>query len=390
MNVFVFNLTGSPAAVAGLWIMGPLGSLITSFWSGSFIDRMNKRTILIFVDVLRGVFVCLIPFVEVVWLIYVILLILSICKAFFHPASLTYLTMLIPEKDRKRYNSFRSLIMSSAFLIGPAIAGILLISTSTSIAIWINGASFLLSALILSLLPNVDLDHQHEEKQSIHFQVLKKDWQAVIQFSKQHVAILSIYMLNVFFMLVSLGMDAQEVVFTRDVIYLSETEYGLLISITGVGSIVGASVVSAIANKVSIKQLMGVGYFLSGLGYFIYGISFSFWSIAIGFVILGFFTTFYSTGFLTFYQNNVPSQMMGRISSVFGTLQSVMQIISVLLIGFTGELIPLRTSIIVASVLAAFHQFTTSLSYYPKVIPTLLYRVTLSKTFPVFFRYSIN
>ncbi|WP_349409877.1 MFS transporter [Pseudalkalibacillus sp. SCS-8] len=150
-------------------------------------------------------------------------------------------------------------------------------------------------------------------------------------------------------MIVALGMDAQEVVFTQQVLGLSETDYGLLISITGIGSIVGAFTVSILANKLSIKMLMGIGYMMVAVGYLIYAFSFSFWSVAIGFIILGFFNAYSNTGFMTFYQNNVPVKMMGRITSVYGSIQSVFQILFILMIGFTGELIPLRYSIIGAA-----------------------------------------
>ena len=54
---------------------------------------------------------------------------------------------------------------------------------------------------------------------------------------------------------------------------------------------------------------------------------------------------------MTFYQNNVPIKMMGRISSIYGIFQSFLQVIFILLIGFTGDIIPVRYSIIAASTL---------------------------------------
>nr|WP_319418058.1 MFS transporter [Virgibacillus necropolis] len=240
---------------------------------------------------------------------------------------------------------------SGAFLVGPAIAGVLLLITSAEISIWINSVSFLVSAVMLYLLPNVEKKEKVEASQSFNSKLLKKDWKKVIFFSRNNPYIVKIYFLAQFFMVVALGMDAQEVVFTQQVLHLSETDFGILISITGVGSIIGALTVSMLAKKMSIKLLMGVGYMMVAVGYLIYAFSFSFWSVAIGFIILGYFNAFSNTGSMTFYQNNVPIDMMGRISSVYGTFQSLFQIIFILLIGFTGEIIPLRYSVIAASIL---------------------------------------
>lgn len=350
INVLVLKLTGSAAAVAGLWIIGPIASVLTKFWSGSIIDRWNIRKIMIGTDVIRATLVAIIPFLNSIWSIYACLFFLSITKSFFEPAAMTYITSVVPENGRKQFNSFRSLITSSAFLIGPAISGVLLLVTSVNLSIWINAFSFGVSALMVYLLPNVNTETDKTVRK-LSLEILKSDWQEVFQFSQRNVFIVKVYFLAQLFMIVSLGMDAQEVVFTQKVLNLSETNYGILISITGVGSILGATTVSFVAKKLSIKALISSGYLMVSVGYLIYAFSFSFWTVAFGFMILGFFNSFSGTGFMTFYQNNVPVKMMGRISSIYGIFQSFLQVIFILLIGFTGDIIPVRYSIIAASTL---------------------------------------
>ncbi len=301
-------------------------------------------------DIIRAILVAIIPFFSTIWLIYVCLFFLSISKAFFEPAAITYITYVVPKKGRKQFNSFRSLITSSAFLIGPAISGALLLITSVHISIWINAFSFLVSALMVYVLPNVNTQAE-PTVQTFSLNILRSDWQEVFKFSQSNLFIVKVYVLAQFFMIVALGMDAQEVVFTQKVLHLSETDYGLLISLTGVGSILGAATVSLVAKKVSIRALISGGYLMVSLGYLIYAFSFSFWTVAFGFMVLGFFNSFSGTGFMTFYQNNVPVEMMGRISSIYGSFQSLLQIIFILLIGFTGDIIPVRYSIIAASTL---------------------------------------
>src|SRR5690625_5311454 len=45
INIIVYQLTGSAAAVAGLWIVSPLTNIVTKFWTGSFIDYRSKRKV---------------------------------------------------------------------------------------------------------------------------------------------------------------------------------------------------------------------------------------------------------------------------------------------------------------------------------------------------------
>lgn len=354
INILVIKLTGSPAAVAGLWIMGPIASILTKFWSGSLVDRMNNRRLMIITDMIRAILVIIIPFLTSIWLIYVCLFFLSVARAFFEPTSMTYITSLVPQEQRKQFNSFRSLITSGAFLVGPAIAGVLLIFTSAQVAIWISAISFLISALVLYLLPDLGRQEQSEQSQTLSLKVLMNDWGHVLQFSRKNNYIVRVYFLVQLFFVMALGMDAQEVVFTQKVLGLSEADYGFLISITGIGALIGAATVSLFAKKLSLRVLMGIGFLIVALGYMMYAFSFSFTSVAMGFIILGYSYAFANTGFMTFYQNNVPIPMMGRILSVFGTFQSLFQIVFIMLIGFTGEIIPLRYSIVGASLLVLF------------------------------------
>ena len=291
INVLILNLTGSAAAIAGLWIIGPIASMLTKFWSGSIIDRLNIRRIMIGTDIIRATLVAIIPFFSSIWLIYICLFFLSVSKAFFEPAALTYITNVVPEKGRKQFNSFRSLITSSAFLIGPAISGALLLITSVNISIWINAFSFVVSAIMVYLLPNVTTEVDLTVRK-ISLEILKSDWKEVFKFSQGNLFMVKVYFLAQFFMIVALGMDAQEIVFTQKVLNLSETEYGFLISLTGVGSILGATTVSMVAKKLSIRVLLSLGYFIVSVGYMVYAFSFSFWSVAIGFMVLGFLTSF--------------------------------------------------------------------------------------------------
>jgi len=350
INLLVLEMTNSAAAVAGLWIVGPAAAIFTRFWAGSVIDRANKRRLMIGTDVIRAILVAFIPFMPSVWGIYVLLWFINMAKSFFAPASLTYITVLVPEEKRKRFNSFYSLTSSGAFIIGPAIAGVLFIMSSIDIAIWINAASFGVSAFILLLLPDVDKDKAAGGK-SLSLQAIKEDFKVVARFGKSEQVFILVLVINLVILIATFAMDAQEVVFTRQVIGLSELEYSLLISITGIGAIVGAAAVAYFADHLSIKLLFGGGFFMVAVGYLMYAFSQSFAMIAAGFILLGFFNAFSNTGYTTWYQQKVPIELMGRVTSLYGVVLSFFQIIFVLGMGIMADLVSLRLTIILLALL---------------------------------------
>lgn len=66
-------MTSSAAAVAGIYIVGPIARMLTNFWAGSIIDRANKRKLMVLADVLRGSLILLVPFLDSLWIVYSIL-----------------------------------------------------------------------------------------------------------------------------------------------------------------------------------------------------------------------------------------------------------------------------------------------------------------------------
>jgi MFS family permease len=351
INLLVFDMTNSAAAVAGLWVVGPAAAIFTRFWAGSVIDRANKRRMMIWTDVIRGVLVAFVPFMASVWGVYILLWFISMAKSFFAPSSLTYITTLVPEEKRKQFNAFYSLTTSGAFIIGPAIAGVLFMFGSVDFAIWINAASFFISALILFRLPNVD-EKQTAGINPLSIKVIVQDFKDVVEFGQSKLLFMVVLGVYMIFTLMSFAMDAQEVVFTQRVVGLSEIDYSLLISITGIGAILGATAVAYFSNHLSVRVLFGGGLFMVAFGYLLYAFSQSFLMIATGFIILGFFNAFSNTGYTTWYQYQVPIEMMGRVTSLYGVLLSVFQILFVLGMGIVADIVSLRMTIILLALLS--------------------------------------
>ena len=57
---------------------------------------------------------------------------------------------------------------------------------------------------------------------------------------------------------------------------------------------------------------------------------------------MGFAVTFANTGYLTYYQNNVPVKMMGRFGSIFSVIEAGFIVTLTVLIGIVAELTSIR------------------------------------------------
>ncbi|UFT99556.1 MFS transporter [Radiobacillus kanasensis] len=351
LNLIVLDMMGV-LAVSGLYVIRALSTLFTSVWAGSLIDRLNKKLLMVWLNIFQAVFIALLPSLSSLWTIYVIVFLISIASSMYEPTSMTYITKLIPPGQRKRFNSLRSLIDSGAFVIGPAIAGMMFMIGTPNFAIYSNAIALFLSALITLFMPNIEKNDFIETKdQKIALKVLREDWKLVVDFSRKHVYIMVIYLLFSAVMVLATAIDSLEAAFSTEVLSLSERDYGFLVSIAGVGIIVGALVNIIVVKKVATSWLIGLGSLMVSIGYMIYSFSGNFLVAAIGFFILSFSMAFLDTGFYTFYQNNVPVNVMGRVGSVYGFIEAFFIIIGTIIFGIMSEVISIQFVVILGSLI---------------------------------------
>ncbi|MEQ6854298.1 MFS transporter [Lysinibacillus capsici] len=356
LNLIVLNLTESALAVSGLYIIRAISSLFTNFWSGSLIDRFNKKKLMIILNMVQSLLIVILPcFSSLLWM-YVLVFLITVASSMYQPTSMTYITKLIPIEQRKRFNSLRSLLDSGAFLTGPAIAGFLFTVGTPYMAIYLNAIALFLSACITFKMPNIEAFEKfmnRTEKTSL-YRVLLQDWQMVIRFSLKNSYVMAVYLLFSAIIILMTATDSLEAAFATQILALSEGEYGILVSIAGVGVLIGSLTNSVIVEKIPTSWLIGMGSLVTALGYLIFTSSFSFLIAAIGCFVLSFATAFANTGFYTFYQNNIPSESMGRIGSIYGFFEALFIIIFTAIFGIFAEWITIRSVVVSASFMMAF------------------------------------
>ncbi|QKS72574.1 MFS transporter [Paenalkalicoccus suaedae] len=350
LNILVFTMTGSPFAVAVLYMLIPLASLATDVWAGSFIDRLNKRTMMIGLDVVRAGLILCVAFVDSLVVIYVLVFLINMASSIFESTSLVYMTKLVPGENRQRFNSLRNFIQSSGFIIGPSVAGILFVVSSPETAIVVNAVALLVSAFIIILLPDLDPRKEDEVFERVTFAVVKEDLRTVLAFGRSNGYVTWVYVLFGMFGVFLAGIDSLEVAFATSVLLFSESAYGFLVGIAGLGMVVGSLVNAGFAARLRVSVLMGVGAVVTPVGYLVFAFAESFLVAAIGFFVLTFAMTFAHVGFLTFYQARIPVEILGRFTNLVGMIEAVGAIVVVFGVGVLAEWLGIRAVYVGSSV----------------------------------------
>ena len=84
-------------------------------WSGSIVDRLNKRSIMLITDIIRAVLIGCVPLFDSIWAIYIFIFLTRIATSFFDPASFSYKTMLIPAEERAQFNAWVAFVQAGLY-----------------------------------------------------------------------------------------------------------------------------------------------------------------------------------------------------------------------------------------------------------------------------------
>lgn len=160
---FVLETTGSAAktGVTGAVIVAP--TIIAGIFGGALVDRLGFRRMSVVSDIGSGITVALIPLLHVtIGITFMQLLILMFLSALLDVPGTTARQSMLPELAHsagmrlERANSVFSSITRGAQLAGPILAGVLIAKVGANSVLWLDAATFAVSALAVALaIPEV-------------------------------------------------------------------------------------------------------------------------------------------------------------------------------------------------------------------------------------------
>lgn len=149
----VLDLTGSATAVAWMMIVQFLPFAVVGPMAGVVVDRVNRRTLMIAADGVRGVLVLgflLVREPDQVWIAYVVMGLTVSGSAFFEPARTATIPNITSAEELLPANALSSVFWSAMLAIGAAVGGAVTLLAGRNVAFLINAASFFLSAVFIA------------------------------------------------------------------------------------------------------------------------------------------------------------------------------------------------------------------------------------------------
>jgi MFS family permease len=319
LPLLVFKLTGSALNLAITTAATFLPYLLFGLVIGAWVDRVDRKKIMIWTDIGRAVVIASIPALAAVdrltveW-IYVVSFLQTTFSICFTSAEFAAIPSLVHHDTGEAIVTANGRIQASysaAAVIGPLLAGALVAIAPISDLLLIDAASFLLSAVTLAAIGLTFNTDEHREPTSIRHDIVEG-----LRYVLHHPVLRNISVMMALVNLVGATAGTQLVLFASDHLRASDSEIAILFAADSLGVVLLSLLAGPLRKRWRFSTVALGALTLSGLLTIVFALVPVYWAaVPLWGLISGLGILFnINTGSLR--QAIVPNHLLGRVISV--------------------------------------------------------------------------
>lgn len=342
--------TGSAEVLAFSIIAALLPQLVLGFFTGVYIDRWNRKRVMILADL----FIALCTLIVAALLytgesrlsyFYLLLAMRSAGMAFHMPAMQASVPLLAPEDKLMRIAGVNNIINSVSTIAGPALAALLITIFDLSVVLMFDVAGAIIASISLMLVHIPNPEKKHDKVPDLFAEMLEG---LKIIYSKP--GLFWMFLLGILATFFIMPVAALFPLMTLDH-FSGNTFHMSIIEIAwGIGMLAGGAIMGIGKLKSYKIILIILMYLLLGLTFFLSGIL-----PPSGFVLFAVITSFggasmsvYSGSFTVVLQTMVEPSALGRVFSMYGSITLLPSMLGLLATGFIADSIGITNAFIIS------------------------------------------
>lgn len=345
-SILVYRLTGTSLSV-GLMLIATSGpTVVIGLLAGVFVDRYDRKRIMLGSDLLRAVLIFLIPFLiplNIIWL-YVIVALASGISQFFDSAHASVLPEVATEEELAAANALMAISSVGSTMFGFAAAGLIVSYLSVEWAFYLDAFSFAISGLLILLtripvVPVVD---------DTSVRAIANNLKAGLRMVNEIPMLRSLFLVAAPIFLIFGLQNTLLLPFAINVLGGTEFEFGLQQAAEAVGIALGSLLMVRLADRLREGQWLAISYLLMALASVWYSYTST---ISMGIFLIGLSGFVNAPSFIgrqLVIQRSTPREMRGRVNSAFFVVRDVMFVLGMALAGI-ADLMDVRTLFLISS-----------------------------------------
>src|SRR6476660_3202704 len=339
ISLITFRWQGTPVDVTTVLIAYMLPFAVISPVAGVFVDHWNVKRLMIASDLIRAALIVLLLFAHNVTQIKIIFVLLAAVSSFFAPAQSVTLRTIVPPEGLLAANALMQQAFFVVRLLSPFAAGVLVSWLTEKSCFYLDIASFVFSAAMISRLVILCPARAQTEKT---VKSLTQDFLQGNKFIFTHAGLSFVFIAMAFAMFVLSSFSPLISIYIRDSLLAGTFWFGAISAMVGVGMIVGTQLVTRLARNKSKAHVVLSGLFALGIGVAILGAFHNIPLASFSTFLMGLAIAFVWVPAQTMTQQETPPTMIGRVSSTFMSLISIAQVLGPLLSGYLAQKLGIR------------------------------------------------
>jgi MFS family permease len=347
--VAILVLHAGPFEVAVLRSLDVLAALLFGFVAGAWVDRLRRRPVMVWSDLLRALLLISVPIAFVAGVLtlvqlFAVTLVTAVLTTFFDAADNAYLPTIVPQRQLVDANGALAASGSAAEFTAFGISGFLVQALTAPIAILADAVSFLLSAALLGSIRTTESDPPPvAERERLGTEI--REGMAIVG-RDPVLRALAIAQMSQGVLWGVFG--AIYLLFAFQDLDLGPAAIGLIAGAGGFGSLLGALLAGRATRRWGIGPTAIAGMLLAGIGNAFVPLA----PAGAPFVAAGFLVaqqlvgdsgvTVYDITEQTVRQSTVENRLLGRASSTFRVASGAAQLVATIGAGLLAELVGLR------------------------------------------------
>ena len=337
--IWAYQKTGMASSVTMLTFCMFLPTILFRFVAGTFVDRRNKKRIMLAADLIAACGSMLVlglytgSLLEI-WHLYLINIILSFMNSFQESAFFVAISLIVPKKHYTRIGGLQGISGSIVSILAPALGSVLLFAGGMELVLICDLASFVFAFLVLMFLVKIpEIKHENTEEEPF-----LKSCKDGIMFLRENKVLLHLTLfIAVVNLLAKLGNDGLLAPFVLGRSGNDQRILGIVQAATSAGVFAGSIVMTLLKPVKKKTRLISVCCTFIFIAEVIMSLSAhpAVWSISnfagyIAAVIMG-------ANLDAVLREKVPVHMQGRVFSAHDTIKNISNPLGLLMSGYLAD-----------------------------------------------------
>lgn len=319
LSWLVYEITSSKLMLGVLAALTSLPMLVLSIPGGVIADRFPKKNIVILTQFLTMLFAAALSVIVYlksynIWNIVAISFLMSTAFSIDLPVRQAFMAEIVDKNTLMNAIALNSSMVNLARIIGPAIAGIVMVKYGVSWCFFLNALSFLAVLAALFYIKPV-------------YAPVKKRTESILSYTlsgfnyvRQHKLLLNVMILMVFMGIFGWSYSILIPAFAKDILHQDSHGYAMLVTANGFGALMGALFVAYTGNSDQKRNIMNWGVYLFSVMLILMSFCKVYWICLVLAVGAGMGMLMYFSSSTAIIQSSVDDGFRGRVMGIWSLI----------------------------------------------------------------------